>query len=403
VSKLAFPLSLVLLFAVGCAPGDGDPEAEGDLSAAGEEIAPAGPEGAAEYEIWAMDQGTHKIYIYGPDLELAHVMELEELGARVPHMIHFTSDHAYAFIAAVGSGHTLVVRAVDREVVDILETGPRSHMATVAPGDERVLVSVIGSGEQDWDGALVELVRSENPGDWVRGRSLVIAQDPLFQERREEFVDSGAVCAYFTADGRYAYVTLGPSLEAGGVVVLDIESFSLASVHPPGEVPANCGTLRTPDDRHMIVNAGSAEAGHWFAFDTESHQVVHRESSRGIDAHGVWARPDGQEIWMVNRVSDNAIVIDPANLEILEEIEFVGITPDILAMSPDSRFAFISLRGPNPVTMPHVAEGETPGFAVMDVDARELLQVVQPDEGNPASDFHGIAVRVPGGAPHPGH
>ena len=63
-------------------------------------------------------------------------------------------------------------------------------------------------------------------------------------------------------------------------------------------------------------------------------------------------------------------------------------------MSPDGQRAFISLRGPNPVSAPHVAIGETPGFAVIDIAGRNLQEVVQPAEGNAQSDFHGIGVRV---------
>jgi YVTN family beta-propeller protein len=349
---------------------------------------------APNYEVWAMDQGTHKLYVYGRELGEPEVVDLAPHGIRVPHMLHFTSDQTYGFVAAVGSGQTAVIRGDDRTVVGVIETGPRTHMATVAPDDRSVLVAVIGSPERRWDGELVELTVDPAGERWEPGRRLVIAEDPLFRARRNEFRDSGPVCSYFTADGRYAYVTLGPMVDDGGVVVLDTETFSLVAVHPPGEVPANCGTLLTPDGSRMLVNAGHHDVGEWFAFDTDTHELIHRESSRGIDAHGVWATPDGGEIWMVNRVSDNAIVIDPATLEIVAEIESVGITPDIIAMSPDSRYAFMSLRGPEPVTMPHVAEGETPGFSVVEIPSRRLVRVVEPDPGNRASDFHGIAVRV---------
>jgi YVTN family beta-propeller protein len=349
---------------------------------------------APDYEVWAMDQGTHRIYIYDRELELAHTVDLEPLGIRVPHMIHFTSDQAYAFIAAVGSGHTVVIRAEDREVVGVLETGPRTHMATVAPDDRTVLVAVIGSAGRRWDGELVELEIDTENERWEVGRRLVLAEDPLLRDRRMDFTDSGPVCSYFTGDGRHAWVTLGPMMDEGGVVVVDVEEFSLVRAYSPTEVPANCGTLLTPDGRHMLVNAGHHDVGRWFAFDAETHELVHEEETGGIDAHGVWATPDGREIWMVNRVTDDAIVIDPATLERIGEIPHVGMTPDIIAMSPDSRYAFISLRGPNPVTMPHVAEGDTPGFSVMDVGERRLVRVVQPDGENPASDFHGIAVRV---------
>lgn len=371
--RKAFPAGLILV--VGC-PAAETVEREPD------------------YEIWAMDQGTHTLYVYDRDFESGEAVDLGAHGLRVPHMLHFTSDGAYGLIAAVGSGHTAVIRGEDRSVVQVIETGPRTHMATVAPDDRSALVAVIGSPENRWDGTLLELVRSTEDEAWEVGRRLVVAEDPLFRERRDEFRDSSPVCSYFTRDGRYAWVTLGPMLEDGGVVVLDVESFSLVAVHSPAEAPANCGTMLTPDGTRMIANAGHDDVGEWFAFDTRTHELVHRAESRGIDAHGVWGTPDGSEIWMVNRVTDDAIVIDPETLEIVAEIHDVGITPDIIAMSPDSRYAFLTLRGPNPVTMPHVAVGETPGIAVMDIRQRTRIRTVEPDRGNPESDFHGIAVRV---------
>jgi hypothetical protein len=97
---------------------------------------------------------------------------------------------------------------------------------------------------------------------------------------------------------------------------------------------------------------------------------------------------------MVNRVSSNGIVLDAATLERKSELTDLGKTPDIIAMAPDGERAFITLRGPNPVTAHHVAVGETPGFAVIDIAGRTLEEVVQPAEGNAQSDFHGIGVRV---------
>jgi hypothetical protein len=64
---------------------------------------------------------------------------------------------------------------------------------------------------------------------------------------------------------------------------------------------------------------------------------------------------------MVNRVSSNRIILDAKPFDIMAELKDIGPTPDIIAMSPDSQFAFISLRGPNPVSAPHLAKGTTPG------------------------------------------
>jgi DNA-binding beta-propeller fold protein YncE len=312
---------------------------------------------------------------------------------KTPHMIDFNSDQSYAVIASPGSGDTTIVRTADWTVATVVKTGPGTHMAAVKPDDSAIIVDVIGDAKVERDGKLIEITADWEAGKFEVGRSLTIAEDPLFTENSDKFKDVGAVCHDYSADGRHAYVTLGPALKDGGLVILDTVDFKLVKVYSPDQVKANCGTLLTPDGKHMLVNGGSADAGFWYAIDTGTHEIVKQGDSGGKDAHGVWSTPDGGEIWMVNRVTSNGIVLDPASLEIKAELNNIGKTPDIIAMSPDSKLAFVSLRGPNPVTAAHVAKGETPGFAVVDIKGRKLVRVIQPAPGNDKSDFHGIGVR----------
>lgn len=349
---------------------------------------------AQSYEIWALDQGTHLLHVYDTDLNEIARVDLGAEGIRVPHMIDFTSDGAYAFISSTGSGDLTVMDTAERSIVARFATGPRTHAATVLPGDSAVIAAVIGAPDAHRDGKLVEL-RINGDGSFELARELVIADDPLFQQHEGEFNDVAAICHQYSADGRHAYVTLGPGLADGGLVVADTQSFELVRLWGPGEMQVNCGTALTADGRYMFINGGGPEVGVWYVIDTATMEVVHSDDSRGLDAHGVWATPDGREIWMVNRVSDNVIIIDPESFEIVADIEEgFGETPDIIAMSPDSSRAYISLRGPNPVSAPHVAVGSTPGFSVVDVAARALVTLVQPNADDPASDFHGIGVRV---------
>ncbi len=349
---------------------------------------------AQAYEIWAVDQGTSKVHVFNAAFEEVGQIDMAAHGLKVPHMIDFTADYAYAVVAHPASHNVAVIRTADRAVAAIIETGPGSHMATVKPDDSAVLVSVIGDGKVPRDGKLVEITIDRQNERFALGRSLVIAEDPLVREAGDRFPDVGAVCAEFTADGRFAYVTLGPALQNGGLVVLDTANFKLVAAFPPDEIKANCGTVLTPDGKHMLVNGGSADTGVWYAFDVATHKMVRQGDSRGKDAHGVWATPDGREIWMVNRVSSNGVVLDAATLEVVAELTDIGTTPDIVAMSPDSKLAFVTLRGPKPVTAAHVATGKTPGFAVIDIATRKQVRVVQPAGDNEASDFHGIGVRV---------
>jgi DNA-binding beta-propeller fold protein YncE len=354
----------------------------------------ANPVAAQDYEIWAMDQGTNTLHIYNSKLEEAGRVDMGAQGFKVPHMIDFTSDYAYAVIAHPSSGNVAVFRTSDRKIIATLATGPGTHMATVKPDDSGILVAVIGDAKVAKDGKVVEITIDRNTESFQIGRSLVIADDPLVKNAGDKFPDVGAVCQEFTADGRFAYITLGPALKDGGLVVLDTMSFKLVAAYPPDQIKVNCGTLLTPDGKHMFANGGSADVGVWYAFDTATHKQVRQGESRGKDAHGIWATPDGREIWMVNRVSSNGIVVDAKTLEVVADLTEVGTTPDILAMSPDSKLAFVTLRGPNPVTAAHVAKGKTPGFAVIDVAERKLIKIIQPAAGSDKSDFHGIGVRV---------
>jgi DNA-binding beta-propeller fold protein YncE len=355
---------------------------------------PAMAQDAASYEVWAIDQGTGVVHIYDANLEEVDQIDLAAQGIRTPHMVDFNSDHSYAVIASTASGDVTIIRTEDREVVAVLETGPGTHMASVMPDDSAIIVDVIGDGAINRDGRLVEITADFETGTFEIGRTLMIAEDPLFEERSDEFNDVGAVCHDYARDGRHAYVTLGPALANAGLVILDTAEFNLVKVFTPDELNVNCGTLLSPDGRHMLVNGGSGDVGVWYAIDTETLEVVHQGDSGGHDAHGVWATPDGSELWMVNRVSSNGIILDPVTFERIGELTDVGKTPDIIAMSPDSELAFISLRGPNPITAPHVAVGDTPGFAVVGIRDRALRQIIQPAEGNEQSDFHGIGVRV---------
>ena len=341
---------------------------------------------AAEYEVWALDQGTNTIYIITPELEVSEVIALPQ-DIDMPHMIDFTSDYAYAFIANPASANTAVMRTSDREVISVLPTGAGSHFAGVVPGDERVIVDVIAEAR------LVEIELDLANEAFSIGRELVVAEDPLFASRAEEFPGSSPVCHDYTLDGRYGYVTLGPGIADGGLVILDTESFSFERVFPPSEVRTNCGTIVSPDGRHMFLSGGSVDEGVWYVFDTGTHELIHEDGSRGTDAHGVWFTADGSELWMVNRHSSNAIIIDAETLAVTDEIEFTGRSPDILTISPDNRYAFITLRGPEQRTGPHAIAGDTPGVAVFDVESRELVTIIEPDHGNPVSDFHGIGLR----------
>lgn len=363
----------------------------------------------AGYEIWALDQGTNIIHIVQPDDSAEagfSVFEQVDLGAYpdaeidMPHMIDFTQDYEYAVIASPASANTTIIRTSDRQVVAVLDTGAGTHMASFTPDDSRIIVDVIA------EGTVVEIdVDLENERFEI-ARTLKVSEAPLVQERSDVFStdDEGnlmtqPICHDYANGGRHAYITLGPGLADGGLIVLDLDSFDLVAAYGPEEVSVNCGTVAHPQDSRFYLNGGSVDEGHWYVFNTETHEPIAdengdiRRSSGGRDAHGVWYTPDGSELWMVNRASSDGIVIDPNTDAVIDTIEWTGQSPDILTFSPDGAYAFVTLRGPEQRSGPHAIAGDTPGISIMDVATREVSALLILDPDTHESDFHGIGMR----------
>ncbi|SNR63720.1 YncE family protein [Halorubrum vacuolatum] len=370
----------------------------------------------ATYEIWAADQGTNTIYIYepagNPDAEFDLVDEIDTGAAdgEVPHMVAYSSDYEYAAIACTAGARTLVYRTEDRELVANLETGPGSHFAGFTPDDGALIVDVIGESrivrvDVDLDEEAFEIDEALDIDEDVDG---------LTEE------EGAPICHSYDHQGRSIH-TLGPGYGEAGLVIVDHDEFEIAQAFDGDELPTNCGTMPHPTEDKFYLTAGlptptdddgepiegEEGVGDYYVLDTSGDEVeviVESESTEGIDAHGFWFTSDAEELWVLNRETNDGVVVDPETDEVIEEIEAFGPdqaddpdesdAPDILWGSPDGEFMFVTLRGQNPVSGdPHAATGVTSGFGVLDVETRDIVEVVEPDPDDEDSDFHGIGVR----------
>ena len=363
------------------------------------------------HEVWSLDQGTDRIHVYDADHEQVAVIDVSpealrevepafdpEAGRTVPHMIDFDGEDRYAFVAATAGGVTIVLDAVERSVEAVLPTGAGTHMAAVTPDDDAVWVAAIGAEQ------LVEIpldLAAATPSFEI-ARSIDI--EPLLADTGYDWPSFSPVCHDYDEQGR-AWVTLGPGIEQGGLFVFDTDSAEVVHAYDPAEIRANCGVGFTGDGSQAIANwsgtfGGDREdtEGEWYVFDTDELSVVHTASSDGIDAHGVRLTPDGSAFWQVNRGSDDGQIIDADSLEVVDTLD-AGDTPDILDFAPDGSVAYVTQRGPNPLSGdPHVAVGNTPGLLVIDVATGEHLELLAPPEvtdadGAVVNDVHGVGVR----------
>jgi DNA-binding beta-propeller fold protein YncE len=376
----------------------------------------------AEWEVWALDQGTgiNRIHVYQPQNgEFAEVetIAFADLDAphnevQTPHMIAFDDSNRYAAIASTASGTVSVIRTIDYEVIETIETGGTAHMALFASApDNSIWVANIGAQTFTQISSDLENEQFEIEREITLTSDLQEGNWPGWNDTYGDDLTNwpGPVCHEFTPDGEYAYVTMGPM--AGGLVVVELSSGEIVQAFDPAEVRANCGLAFSHNLDQMYANWSGhladlddphdAEPGEWYVFDIHNHELVgtHTAASSGtagIDPHGTRVKPDGTEMWQVNRVSNDGTVVDTETQEVIDTFA-LSDTPDIIGFSPDGEWLFVTLRGPNPASMPHVAVGNTPGVEVIDTETRESVAILQSfgeDEAE-ASDFHGINVRGP--------
>jgi DNA-binding beta-propeller fold protein YncE len=345
--------------------------------------------GDADYEVWITDQTNDLVLVYAAETwELLHEIDLawpdHERGTSKPHMVMFSPDQRYAYVANVGSppltDNVVVIDAEAYAPVAVLPTGASSHAAMPSTDGSRIWVANIAEHH------LTEIVFDAEAVSWQVSRKV-----PAYGVR--------PICAWFTADDSAVYVTNGGTADAmGTLAVIDTHSGALLSLVDDFGREA-CGLLLSQDGIHMYATSGFHAANppelndNVFVFDTRDHSIAARaQLVDGQDAHGLYESADGSEIWVVGRATATVEIFDSRSLEHLGTINEVGDRPDLAYFSPDGRYFIVSQRGHAVTGVAHAVSGDTPGFTVIDTASREIVAEIAVD-----GDVHGLAVRRLGG------
>ena len=405
------------------------------------------------YEVWGIDQSNSPgktfggtVYIYdGMDLEGGHraaeavpeVIDLS-LGASAlclaktgvnpvrPHMIAMNASQTHAIISFVATGHVLIMDARTRTPIECIRTsvgaGGARQVHFAIPSPDELYIAVANQNGKLFEridsdyatnsfvlntGAMINLLTCLTPNG-------VACQDPTIRP------DNAPICPIVESTSRYVFVTL----RGGGLFVVDAKStpmqivaeYDLDTVHPNG-------CLGIQVDQKMYVDSGGGTATHLFGADIYafpvtgfSHlnppnvpapTVVLSDTSAEADAHGATLTKHQRYLWVADRGRNFIWVIETQTDEVVNEILLAGRisdapTPDLLATSPNGSHAFMSLRGPNPLTAdPHVSTGSTPGIGVIKVREggrggtfEALAPVTNVDTGGvERADVHALTIR----------
>jgi YVTN family beta-propeller protein len=401
------------------------------------------------FEVWAVDQsdttadGGGTLYIYKGSKLAGRAAskapaEVIDLGGAArstciaqtgtaparPHMLMFNSTRSHAILSWVATGHVLFMDSETRAPIECIDVGVQAHAAMPSPDDSYVVVAnqngkLLQRINTDYEtntftldgAATIDLATCVTPNG-------VPCQDPSLRP------DNAPICPIVDNSSRFAFVTL----RGGGMLVVDatatpmaiIAEYDNATIHPNG-----CGGVETAGK--MYINSGGGTAANPLESDLYSFPIDAFDSSpnppnvpaptlifshddRGfVDSHGAALTKHGRYLWVADRAANRIVVVDTRTNAVVNEINLVGAVssdpaPDLLGFSPQGHRAFISLRGPNPLTANvsgvNNAVGSTPGVGIIRVERggrRGVLQAVaritHVVAGVERADPHGLAIR----------
>ncbi|HEY4485885.1 MAG TPA: YncE family protein [Nitrospiria bacterium] len=338
------------------------------------------------YEIWVANQGLDKIQIIdGASLKVTGEIDVDADGKAAsskPHMIQFSPDFKYAYVANVGAApktnNIVVIRTADRKIVATIPSGPVTHAVTPSPDGKRAFATSVGSD------TVLEILTDTAKEKFKPGREIPVGDGPGGMKDRP-------ICVAFSSDSRKAYVSNGGDpaavdpMSTGAVAILDVETGKQIRQYSNIGQEA-CGLALSRDGARMYINIGGY-VNVYAVIDTRTDNVIRQGNAAGTDSHGMRITPDGRELWLANRMSNSLTIVDTATDRPVSRISEAGDRPDLIDFSPDGAKAFLTLRGQAVTKTIHDVSGKEPGLLVVDVKDRKRTAHV-PLEGDP----HGLAV-----------
>jgi len=377
--------------------------------------------GQGTYEVWAIDQSNSPgttfggtLYIWdGHDLENRHraatapvdkidlggaaaALCLASTGANPvrPHMLAINPSQTHAIISLVASGHVLFMDAATRLPVACFRMSPgtggarQAHMS--APSPDESYVTVANQNGKLFERILTDYATNTFVHDVDATLNLAACTTPngLPCEAPMLRPDNAPICPVPESTSRFVFVTL----RGGGLFVVNARATPMAIVgeYDNSTVHGNgCLGAEVPGKMYIDSGGGTAANLHQadlYAFpndgfsqlnppNTPAPSLVFSDASEGADAHGAALTKHSRYLWVADRGRNFLWVVDTTADQVVNTIPLAGQasddpTPDLLAVSPNGSHAFMSLRGPVPLTAdPHVSTGSTPGVGVLKITA----------------------------------
>lgn len=344
-----------------------------------------------------------------------------------PHMVVFNATHTHAALSFVASGHVVFFNAQTRQPVACFRTevgadGARQAHAVWPTGDDQYLLVANQNGKK-FERIRTDYANNQFVQEPAATLDLAGCTTPnnLPCQSAELRPDNAPICPFIASDNGPAFV----SLRGGGLFVIDWRTtpMSIVGEYDQAHVPANgCGFIEA---RGMVFGNGGGGTAHnldQFSVyrlpmtgyaaanlpNTPSVELIFNDDAPERDAHGVGVSEHERYVWVFDRDANMAEVFESVTGARVTTIDLTSTlstdpTPDLVAMSPDHQWFFVSTRGPNPLSGdPHSSHGTDPGMLVVHVkqggrtgEVTGLIGISNRDSaGVERADAHAIRVRL---------
>lgn len=323
-------------------------------------------------EVWLVNQAQDRIHILVDDFPAGDI-DLAGNGD-APHLVNFSPDGRFAFVASENNGAVTAIRTSDRAIVSNLiipanqgVAPPFTHQAAPTPDGSRLFVAHLGNR------TLHEVNVDRESGALTLGdQSLVLPRSP--------------VCTVFSEDGSKAYV----SLFGDGIAVVDVDSLTqIGEIATAGAV--ECGMHHLPDGSFIVTSNGGSGSrqGVVSRLDSSNDSLTEIMRIDGTDIHGLTIGPDGETAYITARGSEMLFNVDvgpgqtgtaqtPTSSVSLDVTPDANDTPDQLDFLAGN--VYVSLR-----QVGKLAIVDEPDVAVANLGGDLLHGVAVLDRGRPRS------------------
>ncbi len=306
--------------------------------------------------------------------ELVHTVSLTELGyseRSAPHHIQVEPDGSHWYVSLIGDDRVLKFDRNHQVVAEFQMETP--GMLALDPGSDLLAVS--------------RSMSAVSPP-----RRIALVDRTTMESEELDIFFSQPHAMLMGAGGEYAYTA---SLGENRLASIEIASERVELVDVDGPTHAIVQFAISPDGRWM---AGSGEmSGQLLIFDLEdpAHPRLAQSIEVGHMAFDPMFTPDGSQVWVPVKHTDDVVVVDTGSWEIVARISGEGLdAPHAILFSPDGGTAWISNNNKNPHAMhgPVEDDGGDGAVVVVDTGTLEIERVIRLGR-----NVTGIGMRAGGG------